>query len=163
MTLTGRLINNIYFPSPEAGKSKVKVLVELESRRPSWVKTEQDRKRWASAGLGVSKTGPPRCAGAPQDRTGQASPATVGSVTCGIGRPCLVFCRFSFSWLFPRAGILQSPYLVHVSTISHLPSETSGWQRQGPAGRATACPLGSEPTAWQGSGCPCSGGRGESG
>ena len=79
MTLTGRLINNIYFPSLEAGKSKVKVLVELESGRPSWEKTEQDRKRWVGAGLGTSKTGPPRCAGAPQDGTGQASPATVGT------------------------------------------------------------------------------------
>lgn len=87
MTLTGRLINNIYFPSPEAGKSKVKVLVELESRRRSWAKTEQDRKRWASAGLGVSKTGPPGVVLEPQGRDWAGFPATVGSVTCGIGRP----------------------------------------------------------------------------
>ena len=79
VTLTGRLINNIYFPSLEAGKSKVKVLVELESGRSSWVKTEQDRKRWAGVGLGISKTGPPRSTGVPQDGTGQASHATVGS------------------------------------------------------------------------------------
>lgn len=86
VTLTGRLINNIYFPSLEAGKSKVKVLVELESGRPSWMKTEQKRKRWAGAGLGVSKTEPPRSAGAPQDGTGQASPATVGSLVV-LGGP----------------------------------------------------------------------------
>ena len=83
--LTGRLINNIYFPSLEAGKSKVKVLVELRV----W------ETFLGEDGTGQEEVG--RCrAGHLQDRTTEvhwgpprwdwAGFPCHCRVTCGIGR-----------------------------------------------------------------------------